>query len=171
MMATDVTPPRIAELEEELGTVDVNPIEREAALSKFDAQTRDALAAQLARRVAPPPAGRVVAGLALILSDRNRADVEAVYVLNLRSPDAGARRASLYGLDKLGHAAIIDFAVSALHDPDDGVLDAACWILSQRGKNDERIGALLQNTADAHRDDPRFPMSNALLEGAGYRPE
>ena len=156
-----------ARLRELLGAQDLPPAVALNELGNIPAEARDALVREVARTFHPPPPARLLARLPLIRTEANVPDMVAAFLANLGSPDPEGRKASLYGLDALGYPAIADVAVQALRDPADAVVAAACDLLARRGSDPERVRPLLEGVYRVYRDDPRFSLTRAVLEGSG----
>ncbi len=81
--------------------------------------------------------------------------------------DPAARRASLQGLEKLEHAALVDFALLSLRDETDEAVHAACQILLPVAKRDARIWEILEGVYAARKDSEKFGSSVNLLKANG----
>src|SRR5712692_8384161 len=136
-----------------LNAYDVPPALLESGLGQFSVESKNELVGRVARTLEPPPLGRLLARLLLIVTPVNKPDLVAAYVTNLRSPHSDARRSSLYGLNKLDHPAINDFATAALRDDDDQVIVTACSILLSHAKQEPRLWKILQDLYQTHKDD------------------
>jgi hypothetical protein len=137
------------------------------AFDRFSAQAKDALVADVARQFDPPPAAQLLARLQWIATDANRPAITQIYLANLRSPDAQARRASLQGLETLGYPQLTDVALAALRDGADAVVGAAAQMLLPLAQREGRVRGLLGGVAAAHRDDPDFHVTTSLLSAHG----
>lgn len=133
----------------------------------FSAQVKNALVEQAAQTFDPPLSGKLVARLIYLLTDANRSNLQRVFVNNLRSPDPEARKASLYGLEKLEHPALVDFALHALRDDADQMLAPACDILLRQAAQDLVVRKLLASFYQAYKDKPEFYSVRTLLEAHG----
>ena len=160
----------VQQLAELLDTDDLVPYQATTGLAEIGDDAKNALAAQLARRLDPPPSGRLLARLPLILTDANRDDIVSTLMTNLRSPDANARRASLVGLNELGYEQATDLALASLRDGADPVVATAAQILVQHA-DDPRVRGVLGDLVAAHRDDPDFHLTRSLLEAHGIEEE
>lgn len=138
-----------------------------AGFSGYSDETKNALVAQAAQTFEPPLPGKLVARLIYLLTDSNRTNLQRVFVNNLRAPDPEARKASLYGLERLEHPALVDFALHALRDDADQLLAPACDILLRKAENDPVVRRLLRSFYDAYKDKPVFYSVRALLEAHG----
>lgn len=163
-MEIDSEVQRLLEL---LNAEDLRPAELEFGLQEFSVESKNELVARAARTFDPPPEGRFLARLLFIMTDENRSDMQLALIANLRSPHPEARRASLYGLEQLGHPGVVDFALNALRDDSDQVLAAACSILLSRAKEDSRIRQLLHGFYKTHRGQDEFYGVTSLLEAHG----
>jgi hypothetical protein len=168
MAEADTTQEEAKRLMDALEAYSLNPAWGESEFKGIGTAAKDLVAARVARTFDPPPAGRVLARLWYARTETNRSDVATAYMANVRSPDADARKASFFGLQRLGYPEMSDLALQALHDPDDGVLAGALQVLVEPAKGDPRLHALLSAVWAAHHGRPEFYMSNALLEGHGY---
>jgi hypothetical protein len=135
----------------------------QSGLDEFSAEDRNALVARLVRNSGTALQGRLVGRLLFIATDENKPDMMAIFRDNLHSADPVARKASLYGLEKLGHPSIVDFAVASLQDSDDQVVTEACRILLPRAMQDPRLRQNLQEVYAANKGKSEFHMSTALL--------
>jgi hypothetical protein len=154
---------RIGEL---LETEDLVPYTATTAFAELSDEAKDEYVARLARRLEPPPAGRVLARLPFVVTGANRDDMTAIFLANLRSPDPTARRASLAGLDAVEYPNVTDFALASLRDDDDQVVAAAAQVLIER-VDQPRVRGMLADLPPAHRDDPEFHVTRSLLEAHG----
>lgn len=157
----------VARLEAWLAQEELSPGVVGDELASFGAEARDALVLRVARTLDPPPPGRLLARLPMIQTPENEASLASAFLANLHSPDPEARKASLYGLERLGHPAAADLATSALRDDEDAVLAAAADILLRRGGDLERVRPLLEQVLARHREDPRFHATRAVLAAHG----
>ncbi len=128
---------------------------------------KDRLVEQAAQTFEPPLPGKLVARLIYLLTESNRANLQRVFVNNLRSPDPEARKASLYGLEKLEHPALVDFALHALRDDADQMLAPACDILLRQAAHDPVVRKLLRSFYQAYKDKPEYYSVRTLLEAHG----
>ena len=160
----------VQQLTELLDADDLVPYQATTGLAETSDDAKNALAAQLARRLDPPPSARLLARLPLIVTDENRDDLVSTLLTNLRSPDANARRASLGGLDALGYERATDLALASLRDDADPVVATAAQILVQHA-DDPRVQGVLRDLVVAHRDDPDFHLTRSLLEAHGFGEE
>lgn len=138
-----------------------------SGFEEFSVEVKNALVEQAAQTFEPPLAGKLVARLIYLLTDDNRANLQRVFVNNLRSPDPEARKASLYGLEKLQHPALVDFALHALRDHADQMLAPACDILLRQAANDPVVRKLLGSFYQAYKDKPEYYSVRTLLEAHG----
>jgi hypothetical protein len=136
-------------------------------LDRFGAESKNELVARVARAFDPIPRGQLLFRLLLILTDENKADMEMAFLVNLRSPDPQARRASLYGLATLNYPGFIDLAILSLRDDSDQVLATACDLLLPKAKEDPRLWKILQDVYSIHKGDPQFYMTVSILEAHG----
>jgi hypothetical protein len=142
-----------------------------SGFAEFSDEVKNALVAQAAQTFEPPLPGKLVARLIFLLTDGNRANMQRVFVNNLRAPDPGARKASLYGLEKLEHPALVDFALHALRDDADQMLAPACDILLRKAENDPVVRKLLRSFYEAYKGKPEFYSVRTLLEAHGIDQE
>jgi hypothetical protein len=136
----------------------------QSGLDQFSAESKNELMNRIAATFEPPPRGALLGRLLLIANEENKPALITALLANLHSPDPEARKASLYGLEKLEHPSFIDFAISALRDSDDQVVTAACTILLPKAKQDPRIWKILEQVYEAHKDQPEFHMSMSFLK-------
>jgi hypothetical protein len=137
-----------------------------AELPGFPPEVRGALLRRLAASGQAPPL-RVLGRLAFLHSEANEGDLVAAYLAAARSPDAEARRISLYALDSLALPAAQQAALGALDDEADAVVAAASDILARRFADPQQVRTALQGVHDAHRGDPRFGQTLAILQAHG----
>lgn len=147
-----------------LSAYSVPPDKLEEGFPEFSAESKNTLVARIAGTFGPAPLGRLLARLPFILTEENKPDMVTAFISNLRAPDPEARRASLYGLEKLKHPAIADFALAALRDENDQVVTAASSILLPLAKEDARLTQIMQGVHAANKDNPEFHASTSLLE-------
>jgi hypothetical protein len=133
-------------------------------LKDLSTASKNLLATRLAQTFEPAPSGRMLARLLSLVTEENKAQVTTAFLLNLRSPDSDARKASLYGLQQLQYPAITELALNALRDTDDQVVASACDILLPRAKQDVQLWRLLQQVYAAYKDKAEFYMTRSLLE-------
>jgi hypothetical protein len=156
----------VQRLGELLDVEDLVPFVATTGLAEISDDAKNAFAAALARHLDPPPSGRLLARLPLIVTDANRDDLVSVMLTNLRSPDPNARRASLGGLNDLGYERVTDLALASLRDDVDAVVAAATQILVGDA-DDPRVRGMLSDLYAAHRDEPEFHLTRSLLEAHG----
>lgn len=145
----------------------VHPAVLESKLKEFTPRSKDEVVARTATSFEPAPSGKLLARLPLILSEQNKADMVAAFVVNLRSPEAAARKFSLYGLEGLKHPQLDDFALLSLRDGDDQVVYAACYILMPKARHDARLRKVLQSVYNSRKDQKEFYMSMSYLKAEG----
>lgn len=133
-------------------------------LQNYSADSKNELVARVAQTFEPAPPPRVLARLLFLLTDENRTGVTTAFLVNLRSPYPEARKACLYGLQKLEYPAIIELALHALRDEDDQVVAAACDLLLLKAKQDLQLWTLLQQVYAARKATKGFHLTNSLLE-------
>src|SRR5690606_41991532 len=92
-----------------------------SGFAEYSTASKDELVARIAETLHPAPSGRLLERLKYIQTTDNGEDLRLAYLTNLRSADPQARKASLFGLNELGYAAIEDFALNALRDQADEV--------------------------------------------------
>ncbi|MEJ7712136.1 MAG: hypothetical protein WKF84_20320 [Pyrinomonadaceae bacterium] len=138
-----------------------------SGLRDYGAASKDALIRRTAQTFAPTPEGRLLERLPYILSEGNRSDLMTTFICNLHSSDPATRRASLQGLEKLKHAALVDFALLSLRDETDEVVHAACQILLPVAKRDARVREILEGVYAARKNNERFGLSANLLKANG----
>lgn len=157
---------------ETLDTYSVDPVLVESGFPSYSDAAKDAVAARALRTFEPPLPGRLLARLLFIQTKSNRIDLIATFLSNLHSPEAEARKASFFALEKLDHPAIVEIAVASLRDPFDPIVFGACNVLIPRAKDDLHLRALLHAVYAAHATQPQFYMSNELLRAHGFdKPE
>ncbi len=147
-----------------LNAEDLRPDRLESGLADFSIESKNELMSRIARTFDPPPQARLLARLPFILTDANKPDMVTAFIANLRSPYPEARKFSLYGLEKLGHPGVVDFALASLRDDADEVLVAACSILLPKAKQDPRLWKVLQNVYTANKGKEKFYLSTSFLE-------
>ena len=157
----------VRDLREILDEPDLVPAVALTAFDRFGDEAKDALIAEVAQQFDPAPSGRLLARLLAIATDANRPTIVRIYLANLRSPDAEARRASLHGLVALDYPHTTDVALAALRDGSDAVVGAAVQILVPLADQDERVRGLLRGVLATHRDDPDFHVTISLLAAHG----
>lgn len=136
-------------------------------LGDLSPETKNQVVARIAHLGRVALSGRVLSRLPFLLTNENKADMTASFVANLSSIYPEARAASLYGLQRLAHPNLIDYALACLRDADDQVLAAACTILLPAAKQDPRIWSMLQEIYAAHKNKPEFHMSVSLMQAHG----
>jgi len=136
-------------------------------LKDFSVESKNQLVARIAQTFEPAPPATVLARLLFILTEENRSDVMTAFLVNLRSPYSDARKASLFGLERLEHPGIVDFALNSLRDDEDQVLVAACDILVRKAKEQPQIWELLKSFYAAHKGRENFYGITNLLEAHG----
>lgn len=137
---------------------------------RFSRTARDTVVTRIAAQFAPPPSGRILSRLLLIVTDELRPTLIEAYLGNLRSPDAGARAASLDGLTALGYPQAADLAKAALRDDDDAVVASAVRILAPLAADDALLRALLADVHATHRGDPDFYLTSTTLDAHRIAP-
>ncbi len=157
-------------LQEVLTAEKVHPLVLEEGFTEFSNASKNALVARVARTFAPHPSGKLLARLLFIRTADNEAAMRTAFVANLRSPDAEARKASLYGLAELGHEALQDLALLSMRDEADQVLTAALNILLPIAKETPNLWAYLQNLYTTLQGKETLHMSLSLLEAHGIAP-
>jgi hypothetical protein len=158
------------EVRELLAILDAEEMMRATARDlsqRFGEQARNAVIARVAAQFTPPPSGRVLARLELIVTDEDRPALVQIYLANLRSPDPQARQASLDGLTRLGYPHVADLAKAALRDDFDPVVASAARILAPLSAHDPALRTLLVGVRAEHADDPAFHMTSAVLSAHG----
>jgi hypothetical protein len=158
----------VARIQEALDVEDLVPAVALTAFDGFSDEARDAVVTRIATRFDPPPSGRVLARLPLVVTDAGRSALVSTYLVNLRSPDPQARRASLEGLSGLGYPGITDVALAALRDESDGVVAAAAQMLVPVAAADRVVAALLAGVRASHAGDAAFHLTVSVLEGHGF---
>src|SRR5512145_970749 len=98
-------------------------------LNQFSSESKNDVVKRVASAFASMPREQLLGRLLMIQTDENKADMETVFLANLRSPNPQSRKASLYGLVKLNYPGIIDLAITLLHDDSDQVLAMACDLI------------------------------------------
>jgi hypothetical protein len=149
---------------------DLVPAAQLGISDQFGAAVKDAVVADVVRQFDPPPSGRLLSRLPLIVTDESKPLLAGAYLANLGSPDPAARRASINGLVSLGHPSTPDVALTALRDSDDGVVAAAVQALIPQASQDPSIRDLLGNLYAAHHDDPSFHLTRTLLDAHDIAP-
>jgi hypothetical protein len=142
-----------------------------SGLEQFSAESKNELIRRLARTFDPPPRGRLLGRLAMIMNEENKAELERLYIANLRSPYPQARKASLYGLANLNYAGLIDLAILSLRDDSDQVLAAACDLLLPKARQDPQLWKILQEVYALHKGKPGFHATVSLLQAHGMGEE
>jgi hypothetical protein len=157
----------VEELLEILNFHDVPLNQLEACFEEFSIEAKNELVARVAQTFDPPPKGKLLARLLFILTEENKSDMTNAFIENLRSSYPEARKASLYGLEKLAHPGIVDFALNALRDDNDQVLVAAVTILLPKARENIHIWRFLQGFYTIHKGEEDFYGSTSLLEAHG----
>jgi hypothetical protein len=139
-----------------------------SGFKEFSAESKNTLVARMAERQEPLPPGKVLARLPFILTSANKAGMEEVFLMNLESPSAEARTASLYGLQELRHARLLERAERLLLDEADDVRVAACSLVLPRSKQDAALQPRLREIYAVQRDQPEYYGSNAMYEAHGF---
>jgi hypothetical protein len=150
-----------------LDALEVHPAILQEGLGDFSADSRNELVAHLASAPDLSASARLLSRLLFIRTPENEADLRTVFLRYLQSPLPEARKASLYGLDALGDPAMPFLAESALDDPDDRVVAAACDLLLRKASPDPRWRELLERVHAAHKGDEGFRSTLGLLESQG----
>ena len=150
-----------------LSREELPPDPKAYGLDQFSAESKNELIKRLVRTLDPAPRGRLLARLGLIATDQNKADMEQLFIANLRSPRPQARQISLLGLAEMNYPNITDLAVLSLRDDSDQVLVTACDLLLSKAKQDPRLWQFLKDVYTAHKDDPQFHMTKSFLEAHG----
>lgn len=150
-----------------LNSYQLSPEQLEAGFAEFSAESKNELASRVARIYEPAPQGGLLARLLFIQTAANKADMVTAFLVNLHSPYPDARKASLYGLEKLNHPSIVDFALNSLRDDAGQVLVAACDILVRKAKEQPQLLGLLKNFHAAHKDREASYGAVSLLEAHG----
>lgn len=158
---TDAEAERLLEV---LDAYHVSPDVLEAGLPDFSVQSKNKVAAQIAGASVPRPSARLLKRLLFIRTGENEADVTAALTANLDSSLPEARAASLYGLQRLNHPNVVEFARAALADNTGDVLLAACSILVPKAKADPALRQILQETYASRADQKEFHASASLLK-------
>lgn len=162
----------VARLRETLDIEDLVPAVALTAFEGFSEQARDAVVGQAVAQFDPPPSGRLLARLRMVVTAAGTPTLVQAYLANLRSPDPQARRASLEGLSALGYPQVTDLALAALRDDADGVVAAATQLLAPvAAGGDEAVAALLARVHASHAGDPAFYLTTSLLEAHGIGEE
>ena len=151
-------------LMELLQTEDLPRLVLASGFKDFSEASKNEVASRVAQTFNPPPPGRVIARLSMIMTEKNKNDITNAYLANLRSPDPEARKYSLYGLDQLGHPSIADFAMFSLRDDNDQVLIAACDVLIPKARQDRHLWNLMKNFYASYRDNKEYYGIITLLE-------
>jgi hypothetical protein len=169
MTTPDVWATETDRLFELLNSYHLGPNQLEAGFVEFSEESKNEVVSRIARTYEPAPQGNLLARLIFILTDANKSDMTTAFLANLRSPTPGARKASLYGLEKLEHPGIVDFALNSLRDDADEVLVAACDILVRKAKEQPQIWELLKSFYAAHRGREEFYGITSFLEAHGIK--
>ena len=144
----------------------VSPDVLESGFSDYSKKAKNKLALKVATTFEPTPSARLLQRLLFILTKGNKQNITNAYVLNLNSTDAQVRRACLYGLQKLAHPALKDFALNALKDTDYEVLVAASTILLDQKKQDKVIQSLLKQCYQCHKNEEKHYTLTKFLEAS-----
>ena len=150
---------------------EVRPSALDSAINTFSDAAKNAVVTRVAVTFEPPPHGALLSRLLLIMTGSNKVEMAAAFMENLRSPDPEARQASLRGLEKLEHPALVDFALLSLRDNSDTVVAAACQILVARAQRDPIIRKFLQSAYRSRMGRREFYLSNSVLEASGIASE
>jgi hypothetical protein len=138
-----------------------------AGFVEYSDSSKNELVARLLRTIAPPAKGALLGRLLYIRTPENEKLMRTLFLTNLRSPDADARKMSLFGLKELGHTGLADLALLSMRDDSDRVLAMALEILLPGAKADRSQWAFLQAFYSAHKDMDAYHMSLSLLEAHG----
>jgi hypothetical protein len=157
----------VNELLELLTVEDLVPHLAITGFEHFTDEAKNEVVNRLASRLEPPPSGHLLARLQLILTEDNRQQVVTAYLANLRSPEPGARQASLRGLAELRYPGVADLALASLRDDADQVVATACDILLPEAADDPALRGILTDVYAAHRDDAAFHVTTAILAAHG----
>jgi len=144
-----------------------HPVVLDSAINSFGEIAKNQVVARVAATFEPPPRGALLDRLLFIRTSGNQAEMAGAFIVNLRSPLPEARKASLQGLEKLGHAAIVQFALLSVRDESDAVVAVACQILVARAKQDPVVWKLLRSAYTARAGRQEFYLSNSILEAHG----
>jgi HEAT repeat protein len=135
----------------------------ENELPAFPDAAKEAAAARMAG--APGPASaQVLARLPLIRTERNEADIATALRAGLSSPEAGARKFAVYGLQTLGLPEATDAALAALDDDDDQVVVAAASVLLPEAAGNSQVADALRATYEARAGKEEFRTTVSMLE-------
>jgi hypothetical protein len=145
----------------------VHPVVLDSAINSFSEMAKNQVVARVASTFAPPPGGALLDRLLFISTPGNQAEMAGAFIVNLRSPLPEARRASLQGLEKLEHPALVQFALLSVRDESDMVVALACQILTARTKQDPVVWKLLRSAYTARVGRQEFYLSNTILEAHG----
>jgi hypothetical protein len=140
----------------------------DAGFDDFSDAAKLAVVQRVARQFEPPPPGRLLARLKFIRTAGAERWLRLAYDVNLRSPDAAARRFALLGLQDLGDDAARRTALAALRDDDPEVLATALTVLFAAGEDEEELRPLLAGLSKKLGQDERFHASRALLAAHGF---
>jgi len=147
-----------------LDSREVMPGEMEPGFPDYSIESKNAVVERVAKLPKHEAKGWLLARLPIIRTNQNEATMGSVFETNLDSPDPAARRASLYGLEKLEHPQLTQLALPLLRDEDDTVLYAACHVLLPPARSNWELWQKLQEVYRAHKGDEKFHMSMGLLE-------
>lgn len=168
MAMNDPIDDEAARLYAALGGYSVSPLILEHGFPEFSVDSKNRVVARLAAASNVPQPGKVLGRLPFILTPANAQDMAAVFINNLHGVEADARTSSLYGLQRLAHRRLEEFAETLLSDPNDDVLVAAISVLVPKAKQDQRLRQRFEELYRANRGNPAFYTSNALLEAHGF---
>jgi len=167
MAASSTTASEADRLFEILNAHSAHPTVLDAAGREFSDAVKDEVLVRVARMFDPPPHGALLNRLLFILTERNKPLVATAFIANLRSPLPEARQASLQGLEKLDHPALVPLALLSVRDDVDGVVAVACQILAAKAKGDPSIWGLLRSAYVSRIGRKEFYLSNSILEANG----
>jgi HEAT repeat protein len=134
----------------------------------------DAAKEAAAARFADEPGAaspQVLARLPLIRTERNEADIATALRAGLSSPDAGARKFAIYGLQTLGLPEATDAALAALEDDDDQVVVAAASVLLPEAAGNSEVADALRAAYEARVGKEEFHTTVNMLEAHLIDPE
>jgi hypothetical protein len=150
-----------------LASEEIHPLILEKRLNEFSEASKEKVVARLATTFEPAPSGKLLTRLPYIITAKNKSDMAFVFIENLRSADPEARAACLYGLEKLGHPSLSDFALLSLRDTSDQVAYAAVNIMLPKAAQDIKLWKILQNLYAARKGKQEFYLTVSLLQAHG----
>lgn len=138
-----------------------------SGFKEYSEASKNEVVARVLRSISPAPEAGLLARLPFIRTAANEASLRTIFLTNLRSPHAEARKASLTNLKELRHPGLADLALLSLRDESDSVLALALSFLLPGAKEDPSVKAFLEALHAARKGREEYHMSVSLLEAHG----